>query len=357
MTTITPVVVPARLDESAAEPFVAMITVTNEALRHDVGLDHLDADPAEVLPGWQDQTYHLRRGFLAHDAGGRAVGSLTFSAPKEEGATEMEFELGVLPDARGGDVESALFARLEEEARSLGRSALQTYTAHRIDESARAVPSPSGYGGVPLDATARTYLDAGFALAQVDRNSAFDLTGSLDAVRRMCEDAVAFAGPDYRLLTFSPPTPTELRESLAFVLSRMSTDVPLGALTVTEEVWDAARVAVRDERIARSGLLVSVAAILHVPTDRIVAYNDLAIGADRTRPTHQWGTLVAREHRGHRLGTIVKCANILRWHELVPTSPFISTFNAEENRPMLDVNEAIGFTPLTVGGAWEKRLD
>lgn len=356
MTTIVPVPVPDRLDDADGALFAATMTVLNEALEHDLGLDHLRVEPSEELPGWQDETYRLRRGFLAQDAEGRPVGALVLSVPREEGATEVEFELGVVPAARGGDVERALLAQLEAEARALGRTALQTYTAHRIDADAEPVPSPSGFGAVPLDGTARLYLDAGFALAQVDRNSSLDLTAPLDIVRAMLDEALAVAGPDYRLVTFTPPTPEHLRESFAFVLSRMSTDVPAGGLTMTEETWDAARVETRDRKIAEAGLLVSVAAVVHVPTGRIVAYNDLAIGEDRTRPTNQWGTLVAREHRGHRLGTIVKCANILRWRELVPQSPFISTFNAEENRPMLDVNEAIGFVPLTVGGAWERRL-
>lgn len=354
--TVTAVAVPDDLRSAAAEPFISMIEICNAAALHDTGLDHLSAVPSEELPAWREQTYLIHRGFLALDEGGQAVGAVQLTAPREDGATEVEFELAVLPEARGGEVEAALLESVEHEARALGRAAVQTYTVHRIGGDHALHPSPSGFGSVPLDAVARTYLGAGFALAQVERNSALDLRRPLENVRTMLEDARAAAGPDYELVTFSPPTPPHLRDSLAFVLSRMSTDVPMGGMTITEETWDAERVAVRDARIAAAGLMVSTAGIVHAPTGQMVAYNDLGIGADRTRPTAQWGTLVVREHRGHRLGTIVKCANILRWRELVPESPFISTFNAEENRPMLDVNEAIGFTPLTVCGAWEKRL-
>ena len=353
---ITAVPVPADLLDVGDHPFVQMATVFNQAVMFDIGLDHLRWEPAEMLPDWHDESYRMHRGFLARDDSGRPVGALQLVAPCEDGATEIEFDVAVLPDARDGHIERQLLERLEHEARALGRSALQTYSIPRIDTDHQRLPSPSGFGSVPIDHHTRLFLDAGFTLAQVERNSRLDMTESHEGVRAMLDEAIRFAGPDYRIVTFSPPTPPLLRESFAFVLSRMSTDVPAGGLTITEETWDAERVDVRDARIAAAGLTVSVAAVEHLPSGRIVAYNDLGIGADRSRPTSQWGTLVVRGHRGHRLGTIVKCANILRWRELVPESPFISTFNAEENRPMLDVNERIGFTPLTVAGAWERRL-
>jgi hypothetical protein len=88
-----------------------------------------------------------------------------------------------------------------------------------------------------------------------------------------------------------------------------------------------------------------------------VAFNGVSVSeTDRTRPAQQGVTLVLKEHRGHRLGMLVKVANIRQLMKESPTTPFILTDNAEENRPMLDVNEAVGFEAIAYEGAWQKVL-
>ena len=50
---------------------------------------------------------------------------------------------------------------------------------------------------------------------------------------------------------------------------------------------------------------------------------------------------------------LLKVANL---RQLGGAAELIYTFNAEENRPMQAVNEAVGFTPAGVEGAWRKEL-
>lgn len=353
--TVSPVVVPDSLESADGATFIAFLQVFNTALEQDLGLDHLKWIPAEELPAWQATEYERRSGFLAR-VDGHPVGALSLMIPQEDGATELEFDLLVLPEARGRGIEEALLERLLDEARRSGRSVVQTYTLHRLDTAHERLPAASGFGSVPIDEHTAFFRDQGFALEQVERNSTLDLSAPMDAVQALLDESLAFAGDEYRIVAWTAPTPERWREGIAFVRSRMSTDVPTAGVVWTEEKWDPERVTARDRRHQEAGLTLSVAAAEHVPSGQLVAYSELMLGQDPTRPSDQWGTLVVREHRGHRLGMIVKCANLLRWRELAPASPFVTTFNAEENRPMLEVNERIGFTPLTLAGAWKRAL-
>ena len=78
--------------------------------------------------------------------------------------------------------------------------------------------------------------------------------------------------------------------------------------------------------------------------------------AERERTVDQDDTIVLVEYRGHRLGMLLKAANLAQLERLRPGHPSIVTYNAEENRHMLAVNEALGFEPFVYEGAWRKDL-
>jgi len=354
--TVARLVAPASVDAPDAGPFLETVRLANAVCRHDAGHDYLDQEPAEMLGPWHHQEDWGHSGFTV-ERGGRIVGAVTSVYAQREDSDTLEFDLMVDPERRGEGAEEALLAALEDDARRLGRSVIQTWTLHRPDPPSEPMRPSTGWGVIPADDPQTVFhLENGFTLEQVERNSAFDLHGSFDVVERMLAEALAAVGDDYRVVTWTSPTPEEHIDSFAYVISRMSTDVPAGGLVIEEEVWDADRVRRRDARLRDQGLTVSVACVEHVPSGRIVAYNELVIGEDRTAATQQFGTLVVKEHRGHRLGVIIKCANLLRWRGIAPESPRVSTFNAEENRHMLDINEAIGFVPVSYAGAWKKVL-
>ncbi|WP_194398175.1 GNAT family N-acetyltransferase [Microbacterium atlanticum] len=354
--TVQPIPVPESPESADARLFLEMVRIGNAVCLNDAGHDYLREEPEEMLGSWQDQSDWTQLGFAAL-RGAEVVGVVTMMVSNQPDASTLEFDLMVDPPHRGKGAEELLLAEAEREARERGLAVIQTWTLHRPDRGGARLEPSTGWGSVPADdPQTRFALDSGFTLEQVERNSVFDLSGDFEPVRRMLADALAFAGDDYRPLEWTSPTPAEYVDGFAYALSRMSTDAPAGGLVIDEQHWDAARVERRDARLRAQGLTVSVAAVLHVPSGRIAAYNELAIAEDHTGATQQYGTLVLKEHRGHRLGTIVKCANLLRWRELVPESPRVSTFNAEENRHMLDINEAIGFAPASYAGAWKKVL-
>lgn len=354
-TTITPLIVPVSLQSADAAEFLAFGEINRLVCDEQVGLPDLAPDAAQMLPNWQDDTDALDVGFVAR-AGGEIVGIVTMSFAQEADAHAAEIDLLVPSAYWGRGVEEMLLDRAEAEARARDRSVLQIWSLHRPEESERMLVPRTGWGRIPSTPLSDLFASRGYVLEQVERNSEYDLGRDPAPLRTALHDAIALAGEDYALLEWDMPTPPELRAGFAAVLARLSTDAPSGDMDFVAEVWDAERVVRREARLLGAGQAVSVAAVRHVPTGTIVAYNELLIAADRTGVTHQFGTLVSKDHRGHRLGTIVKCANLLRWRGLMPESPVVSTFNAEENRPMLDINEAIGFVPVSYAGAWQRKL-
>ena len=354
--TVARLVVPESLDAPDAGPFLEMVRIANAVCRADAGHDYLDEQPDEVFGFWQDQTDWTQIGFVVeHD--GRILGGMKIMIANEEDVSSLEFDLMVDPDHWGEGVEEALLAAVEREALERGIPTIQTWTLHRPDTGGPRLSPPTGCGAIPAQDRQTVFIrENGFTLEQVERNSVFDLRGSFDIVEEKLAASVEAAGEDYRLVVWTSPTPPEHLDGFAYAISRMSTDAPAGGLVIEEQRWDAARVQRRDARLQAQGMTVSVACVEHVPTGTIAAYNELVIADDHSAATQQYGTLVLKDHRGHRLGMIVKCANLLRWRDLVPESPRVSTFNAEENRHMLDINEAIGFVPASYAGAWQKVL-
>ncbi|WP_424449620.1 N-acetyltransferase family protein [Microbacterium arborescens] len=345
--------IPGSIDDPTAADFREMVRVRNLVYREITGGDDDDAGPEELLPHYRPTPDETRYLWLAV-WDGRIVGRVGLDIPHEEGSDTAYWLIELLREVHGRGIGTAAYDLIERTARRHGRHALQAYAQHP-EQTGERLPAPTGYGDIPLDHGARFMLRHGYALEQIYRKSELDLRDSREVVDALRERAAA-AASGYRVVSWTAPTPAEFVEGYAWLKSRMSTDAPSAGLDVDEEAWDAARLARHDARYVEAGQTLLVTAAQHVETGELAAFNELMISADRTRATHQHDTLVAGTHRGHRLGMLVKCSALVAWRDIAPDSPRVITYNAEENRPMLDINEAIGFQAVSYEGAWQKRI-
>ncbi|MCR2763657.1 GNAT family N-acetyltransferase [Microbacterium sp. zg.B48] len=351
---LLPLTIPTTIDAPDAADFISMVALRNRIYREIAGHDDHFIAADELLPHYQPDPYQERRSWLV-EADGRPVGRVGVDFPLEAGSRNASWLIELIREVWGRGIGTAAYAHVERFARGFGRTVLQSWAEHPEGPGPRLQP-PTGSGSIPRDHIARFFIRHGYTLEQVERCSAFDLRGSFQKVEQLLAVATA-ASTGYRLVRWFAPTPPEFVDGYGWMKSRMITDAPAAALEFDEEIWDAGRVARHDSLYTAAGRTLQVTAAQHIATGELCAFNELVIGKDRTQASSQEDTLVLKEHRGHKLGTLVKCAGLLAWRDVAPDSPRVITYNAEENRPMLDINEAIGFVPISYDGAWKKVLE
>jgi GNAT superfamily N-acetyltransferase len=276
--------------------------------------------------------------------GGSVVGVALMEFPKLENPHATEIVLAVHPEHRRRGIGTAIVEKMVERARADGRRALNTI----VD--------------VPLG------LAAEHASGPFARRTGFEqtLTGNkrllrlpFDPARREELRAVVANAPaahEYRTLAFVAPWPDEFLDDHCALLRVMSTDEPAGDGERQAEHWDEERLRENDELDLAREATVLAAVAQHVPTGRLVALTELSVSKDSPGESWQQITVVHPEHRGHRLGLAVKLANLDLLAERAPDVRIIQTGNAAVNKPMIAVNEMMGFEVFSEGAFWQKHL-
>lgn len=285
-------------------------------------------------PGW---TLHEQRRLSLSDEdarkqllvvldGGRAAGAARLELPDKDNQHLCEALLMVHPEARRRGIGRALDDEVVRRVRAEGRSTVLTF----CDE-----PPGRDLGNRAAG------LALGYDVAQTEVRRDIDLPlppALVDELRRTCAPYAA----DYDLLTWWDRCPDELLADCAALNQAMSTDVPKDEMDWREEVWDGARVRRNEEQTRAMDRTYVAAGAVHRPTGRMVAFTTMGLPRSAPERAYQWETLVLREHRGHRLGMLVKLTALQELHAQQPATRLISTWNARENAPMIAVNDALG---------------
>lgn len=322
----------------------------NEALSY--GTDELAFTPAEALPLLLDQENQPTRLFVARD-GERMVGMARYEIEPGDDPQTAWLMVDVLPGVRMSGIGAALSEKLQGVARADGIRKAIVYAVSPYGAGNRLL-APTGFGSVPKDnPEVRFLLGHGYRLEQVVRGSRLALP--TDVAARLAEN-VETTGPDYALHFWVDRTPERWREEMAFLRQLMSTEEPDAGLDEPEDIWSVDRLVANEDRLADSPRSLVTAAVEHLPSGTIAGFTTLSVPRELDRTISQEDTLVRREHRGHRLGMLLKLANLAEVQRLFPGHPAVITFNAEENRHMLDVNESVGFVPIGYEGAWRRDL-
>ncbi len=257
---------------------------------------------------------------------GSALGYCHLRLPDRENRQRAGVFLEVHPDHRRHGIGLALLRHAARQAAEAGRSLLRS----RPFQGLAGEMFARRMGARPGLADARRVLVLGKLPA--------------DQLATLRQSAARAAG-GYSLVTWTGLIPDEYLAGLAAVSNAMS-DAPHDP-GHESRVWDAQRIRedLNDQRDLYGTRGYFVAA-LHAATGQMAAITHIEVDPEYPEWGSQQLTAVARPHRGHRLGLLVKAAMTEWLTDAEPALRRIVTENAADNKHMIAVNEALGYELL-----------
>jgi GNAT superfamily N-acetyltransferase len=269
--------------------------------------------------------------------GDRMVGEWILMGSIRDNLEVAQALLWVDPRQRRQGVGTRLLAHLEGHALARGRRIIQAQArvGDRL-EGNRSFAEQHGYTLV---------------MTEIERRLA--LPPALDRLARLEAEAAPYHR-DYEIRAVVGPVPAELRASYVDVRNLLVVEMPHGDLELEAGRDTVADLEALERERADAGRTSVTGLALHEAT--VVAYAEASVPGADFRHVDQYGTLVHPDHRGHRLGMAVKCAQLRLLAERFPDRHYIQTSNAEVNAQMVAINVALGFEIHQVWAQFEKRL-
>lgn len=301
---------------------------------------HSADDPKLPAMSWRSFAAWLALGWtedhpeawLARNAAGHACGWYSLAIPERENTHLAYLAPLVAPAYRRRGIGTGLVRHAAEQVHQRGRKLLASDSRQ----------------GSPGEAFARA-LGARQGSSEASRVLRLDTVPRGHLARLRARAQAAAAG--YSLVSWQGPAPERYLLQIARLNQAMN-DAPRSAEDEGQR-WDVARVREDQARVAAQGLRYYTMAAGCERTGELAAITQLGVDPLTPDSGFQELTVVARQHRGHQLGLLVKVAmlELLADHE--PLLERIFTGNADANAHMIAINTALGFQVIDHWLGWE----
>jgi len=318
---------------------VTAVANIEEAARQ---VDDPDAFPTipEILAGQMRYGWDLEPAdhylYVPEDASD-PVGVLVLDMPTRDNLHLVWAQIFVHPDHRRRGHGSVIMDEALRRTREAGRNTIWVGTAED-DQGARRFVEGFGFGYASHDARRRQVL------AEIDQSEIEHLWASAQA-----------AAADYCLERLRPPIPDKVLSEMVEVTTAIN-DAPMGDLTYEDEKFDLQRLRDFETAMAGNGMRGYRVVARHRGSGEVGGHTVVGIHPLLSEVGGQGDTAVARHHRGHRLGLLIKI-DMMHWlADAEPQLKIIETWNNAENTFMINVNEALGYRLSRIFNMYELRL-
>ncbi|GAA3816791.1 GNAT family N-acetyltransferase [Nocardioides panacisoli] len=328
-------------DADVAAWHAAMVTV--EA--HELGEHAVTWTLPELLVALREPRKDRRWVPYVGEVDGEVVGYGDVGLPLLDNLTSAEVGVGVLPEHRRHGYGSQLLRHVEQVAAEHGRTRLDAMASWPYD-------GPGDGAGTPGVEFGRVH---GYALGLCDVQREMALPVDEELLERLAAEA-APRHPAYELRTWTGAVPEDLVRGYVELDASLTNEAPTGDNEYEDPSTDLEAFRTREAILAKQQR-TKFSCVALDGEGTVVAYTDLVLVGHDPRWVMQWGTLVHREHRGHRLGLAVKAANLLAMQRsgVDLADRCVVTWNAEVNDHMIGINEQLGFVKSARCGELQKK--
>ena len=183
----------------------------------------------------------------------------------------------------------------------------------------------------------------GYTLQHIEQFSSCALPLDSKLVAELQAEAEEANAGRYRLHHWTDRCPEQWLEAVAALENQAGEDGIPGDEDA-DLVFDGGILREAEDVAIAQGRRTVVTAVEHIASGALVGLTTISVLALRPDVVFQDDTVVLREHRGNKLGLLIKVANMERLTEQFPDARVLYTWNAPENRYLLTVNQQLGFT-------------